>query len=180
MRFLTKSFLQGLLVVVPLAITVYVTWRVTVEIDGLLGLDGTFGPGLVIVLAGVTAVGAITTNVIGRKLLALFEWLLNRVPLVKLLYKALKDMIGAFVGDEKSFDKPVMVTLFPGGAAKALGFVTRESLELPGAEGHVAVYLPQSYNFAGNLLLFPREHVRPVDTDPSDFMALVVSGGVSA
>ena len=93
---------------------------------------------------------------------------------------AVKDMIEAFAGDKKSFDKPVIATIGPGDSVKIVGFVTRESLENLGLEDHVAVYMPQSYNFAGNLLVVPRRSVRPLPADSKNVMALIVSGGVSA
>lgn len=179
MRFLVKSFFEGLLVVVPVAITAYVTWSIAVALDGILGIEGTFGPGLLIVIALVTAAGAITSNVLGSKLVGLFERVLDRIPVVKLIYKAVKDLISAFAGEKKSFDKPALVTLLPGGSAKAMGFITRESAENVGLADHMAVYMPHSYAFAGQVLLFPSDQVTPVDVNPADFMALIVSGGVS-
>ena len=77
------------------------------------------------------------------------------------------------------FDKPVIATIGAGGSVKIVGFITRESLDNLGLEDHVAVYMPQSYNFAGNVLLLPKDAVTPLDIDSSQAMAFVVSGGVS-
>jgi uncharacterized membrane protein len=112
-------------------------------------------------------------------LFALIEKIFTGLPLVKLLYSAVKDMIEAFAGEKKSFDKPVIATIAPGGVAKVVGFVTQESLENLGLSDYVAVYLPQSYNFAGNVLLFPKEAVKPLSIESSQAMAFIVSGGVS-
>ena len=105
--------------------------------------------------------------------------LLKRFPLIKLLYTSIKDLIGAFVGDNKKFDKPVLITLVPGSDIKAIGFVTRESMSAWGLSDNVAVYLPQSYNFAGSLLVVPSAQVTPLDVPSGDVMAFVVSGGVT-
>ena len=83
------------------------------------------------------------------------------------------------MGDTKKFDKPVSVELIPGGKVRALGFVTRESLGFLGMENQVAVYMPQSYNFAGNVLLVPSDQVQSLSVDSSAIMTFVVSGGVS-
>ena len=123
-------------------------------------------------------IGFLASNVLGKRLFALVEKVFTGLPLVKLLYSAVKDMIEAFAGDKKSFDKPVIATIAPGGA-KVVGFVTRDSLEDLGLEDHVAVYVPQSYNFAGNVLILPKEAVTPLDIESSQAMAFVVSGGVS-
>jgi uncharacterized membrane protein len=63
--------------------------------------------------------------------------------------------------------------------AKALGFITRESLGFLGLPGHTAVYLPQSYNFAGAVLLFPSAQVKPIKIDSYEVMRFIVSGGIS-
>ena len=88
-------------------------------------------------------------------------------------------MIEAFAGEKKSFDKPVLAALAPKGSAKVVGFVTRDSLENLGLEDYVAVYMPQSYNFAGNVLLFPKEAIQPLNIESSEAMAFIVSGGLS-
>ena len=75
--------------------------------------------------------------------------------------------------------EPVLVALLPGSSARALGIITRESLAELGLPGDVAVYLPQSYNFAGQVLVVPASAVTPLDAPSSDVMAFIVSGGVS-
>ena len=104
---------------------------------------------------------------------------MNRLPFVRLLYSSTRDLLNAFVGEQRRFDKPVLVTLYPGGGARAFGFVTQESLAHFGLADHVAVYLPQSYNFAGTLLVFPTAQVERVAVDSADVMAFIVSGGVA-
>jgi uncharacterized membrane protein len=104
--------------------------------------------------------------------------LLSGMPLVKLLYTSLKDLIRAFVGDHKSFDRPAAVLLTPGGV-RMLGFVTRDELYALGMPGHVAVYFPQAYNFAGQLLVVPIESVELLDVPSSEVMTFIVSGGIS-
>ena len=83
------------------------------------------------------------------------------------------------VGEPKKFDKPVLVNIGPESYAKILGFITRESLENFGLKDHVAVYFPQSYNFAGNVLIFPRKAVKSLDIASSEAMTFIVSGGVA-
>ena len=136
------------------------------------------GLGLVITLVFITLIGFLASNFVGRTFFTLIDRLFTRLPLVKLLYSGIKDIIGAFAGENKSFNKPAIVELTPGGA-KALGFITREGLSFLSLSDHVAVYFPQSYNFAGSVLLFPSERVMPVSIDSSEAMAFVVSGGVS-
>ena len=177
MKRLMNYFLKGLLVFVPAALTVFVIIVVFTKLDDFLGIPIP-GLGLVITLAFITLIGFLASNFLGKKLFGLVDSLFTRLPVVKMLYSAIKDIIGAFTGEKKSFDKPAIVELTAGGP-KALGFITRESLEFLSLSDHVAVYFPQSYNFAGSVLMFPTKRVKPIDVDSSEAMAFVVSGGVS-
>jgi len=105
---------------------------------------------------------------------------MQRLPFVRLLYTSTRDLLNAFVGEQRRFDKPVMVTPIPGSDVRALGFVTQESLTTLGLASHVTVYLPHSYNFSGMLLIFPTSAVTPLVADSADVMAFIVSGGVTA
>lgn len=177
MNRIARYFLNGLLVVTPTAITLYVCWRVFIAVDGWLQLPW-HGAGFVVTLVLITLAGWLATTFLWDTLFGFIEGAMERVPLVRFLYNALKEVLGAFVGEKKRFDRPVVVRLMPGGHAYAMGFLTRESLETLGMEGMVAVYLPQSYNFAGQVLLFPADQVTPLDSASSDVMAFIVSGGV--
>jgi uncharacterized membrane protein len=178
MRLLARSFGQGLLILAPIAITIYVVWFLVTSVDGWLE-TGVPGLGLLLVIVLITAIGFLATNVVGRRLLDLVEAGLTRVPVVKLLYSALKDLLNAFVGDRRSFERPVMVQLGVDGAVKVLGFMTCDRFDDPQLADHVAVYLPQSYNFAGNLVVVHKERIKPIDADSAQFMAFVMSGGVA-
>ncbi len=171
-------FWRGCLVLAPVAGTLYIGWLLFSTVDNLMPV-GIPGLGFVLTLGLITLVGFLTSNVIGRAAVRQMEKALTRVPLLKLLYTSIRDLINAFVGDKKRFDRPVAVAVVPGSSARALGFVTRETLTSLHMAGHVAVYFPQSYNFAGNLLLVPQELVEPLDVHPTDMMAFIVSGGVS-
>jgi uncharacterized membrane protein len=135
------------------------------------------GLGFVITIAGITLIGALAGNVFVRRAFEAGEGVLLRVPLVKLVYTSLRDLVNAFVGDRKRFQHPVVVSL--DGDAKAFGFITHDDLVDLGLPGHVAVYMPQAYALAGHLVAFPRDRVRAVAMEPSRFMALIVSGGVA-
>jgi uncharacterized membrane protein len=179
MRTLLSYFWRGCLVLAPVGITVYIAWTVVTTIDSWLPV-GIPGLGFVLTIVIITVVGFLTSNVIGKAVVNELERMLARVPLIKLLYSSIRDLINAFVGEKKRFNRPVAVAVVPGSTAKALGFVTRESLtHLQEMKGLVAVYFPQSYNFAGNVLLVPREHVEEVEASSADVMTFIVSGGVS-
>ncbi len=183
MKNLIQYFLKGLLVFTPIALTVFVIVWLVQLVDKYLTIRTEnytiHGGGLVILLILLPVIGYFTSQYLGRKLFEWFEKLITKIPLIKLLYNSLKDLMGAFAGDKKSFNKPVLVDLAGNDGAKIVGFVTRESLDFLNIKDHVAVYFPQSYNFAGNILIFPAKNVRPIDADASDVMAFIVSAGVS-
>jgi uncharacterized membrane protein len=123
--------------------------------------------------------GFITSGVVARGAIGLVDQLLGRLPGVRLLYNALRDVFGAFAGDQKRFTVPVLVELAPGSDTRVMGFLTQPSLDAFGLEETVSVYLPQSYNFAGQTILVPKARVTPLDAKPSDVLAFIVSGGIS-
>lgn len=178
LRKLVGYFLRGALVTAPLGLTLYLVLTVLTTLDRVLPV-GIPGLGLLITLLLITAIGAFTSNVVGRSVLESTERFMSRVPLVKLVYSSIKDLIGAFVGDRKSFDKPVAVRPQRDSELRLLGFVTRQGLGVLGFPSHVAVYLPQSYNFAGQLVIVPSELVEPIDVASGELMTFIVSGGVS-
>src|SRR5688572_12685979 len=162
MKTLLGYFWRGCLVLAPVGITVYIAWVVFTTIDKLLPV-GIPGLGFVLTIVLITVVGSLTSNVLGKAVAQEGEKLLRRVPLLKLVYTSIKDLIDAFVCDKRRFDKPVAARIVPGSTIRALGFVTRESLDHLAIAHHVAVYFPQSYNFAGNVLIVPSESVEPLD-----------------
>lgn len=175
---LVNDFLKGCLVLVPAATTVYVVWAVLRAVDSLLPLPVP-GLGVLVALVGITAIGALAGNVVGRRVVGWLEAPLRRLPVVRLLYNSLKDLMGAFVGDKRTFDKPVMLRMDDAGELRVLGFITCERFDDPRLDGHVAVYLPQSYNVAGNVVVVPRSRVEKIDADGAELMAFIVSGGVT-
>jgi uncharacterized membrane protein len=178
MKRLAQYFLRGLVVIAPVAITLYVCVWIFRSIDGLLGLPVP-GLGFLLTLVVITLVGFLASNLLAISVVSLLERVMTRLPFIRLLYTSTKDLLDAFVGEKRRFDAPVMVTVTADGGAKALGFVTMRALEHLGMGDHVAVYFPQSYNFAGNLLLVPAERVTPLSLDSAAVMAFIVSGGVT-
>lgn len=176
-RPLLRYFAQGVLIAAPILLTLYLVITLMAAIDGLMHVPIP-GLGLVTALCLLTLLGFVASSVIGKRAVSLAEGVLRRVPLVKLLYRALKDLVGAFVGERKGFDRPVVVQLSEGGPV-VLGFITRENVALEGLESHVAVYLPQAYNFAGNLVFMRRSSLKPLDVKSSELMSFIISGGIA-
>jgi uncharacterized membrane protein len=148
------------------------------KIDKLLGFPIP-GLGFLITIAFVTIIGILGSNILTKKVLNFIDSLFIKLPIMRLFYTATKDILTVFLGDKKGFEKPVLVTLIPGSDVKVVGFITTESLDSWGIQDEVAVYLPQSYNFAGNLIVVPKRQVTLINARSSEVMAFIVSGGVT-
>ena len=175
---LFNYFLRGLVVVAPLALTVYVCVVIFTTIDSWLRLPIP-GVGFLAMLVLITMVGFLASNLVARGVFGTLDRVLERLPFVRLLYSSSKDMFNAFVGEKRRFDKPVLVSLTADGAVKVVAFMTSDSLTSLGVADHVSVYMPQSYGFAGHIIVVPAERVRRIDADAAQVMAFIISGGVT-
>ena len=175
---LLNYFFRGLIVLAPAVVTVWVFWQVLTAVDEWLGL-GVPGSGIAVTIALVTLFGFLTSTVLARWLLALVDDVFNRLPLVRLVYSSTRDLIDAFVGEKRRFDRPVVVQTHADGVEKAFGFITQESLARFGLENEIAVYMPFSYALTGSVRVYPKANVRPIQVDSAQLMAFIVSGGVT-
>ena len=175
---LFNYFLRGLVVVVPIGVTIWVCYRIFHAIDDLLGFAYA-GTGFLILIVLVTLVGFLASTIVARTIGDAFDGLLGRLPFVNLLYSSTKDMLNSFVGEKRRFDKPVLVSLNDDGSIKVFGFLTAESLAALGVTDAVSVYVPTSYSVAGHVIVVPASRVTRVDADAPEVMAYIVSGGVT-
>lgn len=179
LRKLVNAFLQGLLLIAPISITLYVIYVLFEFFDNLIPLNIP-GLGTLIIIGSITLIGFLGTYLIRTPISYLFNELMNRIPLIRILYSSVSDLMSAFVGQKKKFTEPVMVIMNKESDIRKLGFVTETDLHNIGIEGdYVAVYLPHSYNFSGNLFIVPTQNVIRIQAPSSDFMKFIVSGGVT-
>jgi uncharacterized membrane protein len=179
MKYFLRYFFRGLLFVVPASISIYSLYYIFTLLDKLFPKLPIPGLGLVIVVAGTTILGYLGSAWLTRPVLQFFDKLLEKLPFVRLIYTSIKDLTSAFVGEKRKFDKPVLVQISQDSNLKRLGFLTQEDLsELSIDEGSVAVYVPHSYNFSGNLFVVEKKYVTPLRADGADIMKFIVSGGV--
>lgn len=176
---LLNYFLRGLVVVVPIGVTIWVCVKIFHAIDDLLGFT-VAGIGFVLMIVLVTLVGFLASTIVARSIGGAFDKLLARLPFVNLLYSSMKDMLNAFVGEKRRFDKPVLVSLTEDGSVRVFGFLTAESMTSLGVADSVTVYLPTSYSVAGHVVVVPARRVVRIDADAPEVMAYIVSGGVTA
>ena len=186
MKKIINYFLQGLLYIAPLGITAYIIYVIFNFTNNLLDdiLEKFLkidipGLGIVVIFFFLVLVGIIGRSILVKPFKILFNRLIERIPLLKLIYSALNDLFSAFIGKEKKFNKPVIVLVNTISNLEKLGFLTEEDLSKIDERDKVAVYFPHSYNFSGELFIVPKSQVRIIDIDPAVVMKFIVSGGVS-
>ena len=178
LRKIGRYFFGGTVFIVPLVATGYLIIISFQKLDSLLNLPYP-GIGFLIIFTGITLFGWATSNLAFQTFSDWFDHIMNKIPLVKLIYSSVKDLLGAFVGDKKKFNKPVLVTINKDNNLHQIGFVTQGDLSDLGLDDMVVVYFPHSYAFSGNHFLVPKTSVKPLNIPGPVAMKFIVSGGVS-
>jgi uncharacterized membrane protein len=137
------------------------------------------GLGIIMLFVLLALLGYFGSTIIARPFKRLFAVLIEKAPIVKVIYSAFRDLFSAFAGKERKFNKPVLVKVNNISDLHKLGFVTESELERLGLHDMVAVYFPHSYNFSGEMFIVPADQVKAVDIPSADVMKFVVSGGVA-
>jgi uncharacterized membrane protein len=178
---LFRSFLQGLLILSPIAITAYVIYTVFSSVDNLVPYVPR-GLGFVIIVALVTFIGYMGTRFfVGRLLFDGFDYLLERIPGIKYIYSSIKDVLDSFVGDKKRFNKPVWVCVNLNPEIWRVGFMTQQDMAFMGMQSKVAVYLPHAYAISGWVIVVEAKHVKPMTKmNAAEAMKFAVSGGITS
>lgn len=187
---LFQYFLQGLLIIAPVTITVYAIYWAVSSIDNLIPLftekapDGTiyvrnYGLGFLLIIATICLVGYLSSFFIKLKMFNLFETFLAKTPGIRFIYSTVKDFFEAFAGEKKKFNRPVLANIDDNDVWR-VGFLTQEEMDDFGFADYVAVYIPASYSIAGNVYLIPRNRVKPItNINATDAMKFAISGGVT-
>lgn len=171
-------FFRGLLLVVPIWVSGYVIYWILITLNEAFDFFGIPGLGLLVVLLAITLIGMLVNYMVTDPISRFFNSLLDKMPVVKMIYTTIRDFMEAFVGDQKKFTEPVFVEMSTTGIKK-VGFITQRDLAGLGLPGHVGVYFPHSYNFSGNYFIVPADKVTPMHANAAEIMKYVVSGGVS-
>jgi uncharacterized membrane protein len=195
-RKLFSLFLQGVIVLAPISITIWVLYALFTWIDGILpnlvytmlkavGKEPSGYPlkipglGFIVFIAIALLVGYISPSFIVSRLMDFADHLLERTPGIKLIYSTVKDFFEAFAGNKRKFTKSVLVSVGERDVWQ-IGFITQEELLEFELKDFVAVYVPQSYAFAGHLYFVKRDRVRILtDISSTDAMKFAISGGVT-
>ncbi len=187
-RKLGGYFLNGVLIIVPIAAVIYIIYKVLELLstpfltlmynERELAVTGQRISPLAIVslLLFILVLGFLGTKLINEPIKKRIAQYVEKIP----LYKSITDIINALVGSKKRFNKPVLVKLNQEQDIEVIGFITDEDLNelADDIDGKVGVYLPMSFSFSGHLVIVPKKNVKVVDRNSVDVMKYIVSGGI--
>jgi uncharacterized membrane protein len=188
---LLQYFLQGLLILAPVAITAYSIFWVVSSIDSWLPIftyidkNGAvhvrnYGIGFVIIIAALIIIGYFSSFFITGRIVSFMDKVLEKTPGIKYIYSTTRDFFEAFAGNNKKFTRNVLANVDDNDVWR-VGFITQEDMEEFGLKNYVAVYIPMAYSVAGNVYIIPNIRVRPIENiSASQTMKFAVSGGVTA
>ncbi len=193
MKTIGKIFVTGLLTLLPVLATIYLSYWTLTGAERLFGKQLMWlmpdeyyrtGMGILMAIGVVFAVGVLMHALLFRRLFDWAERLLLEIPLVRSIYGALRDLLGLFAEHGEEAPLQVVSVEPPGSGMRLLGFITRSDFSgLPagiGGEGDVAVYLPMSYQVGGYTVFLPRERVTPVEMTREEAMKFMLTAGVKA
>lgn len=175
-----RFFIQGLIILAPIGITAYVLYWLFDKVDNILRpYVNVPGLGFVIIILFVILVGWVSSYFIMGSVINLFDHWMERTPGIKFIYTSTKDFFEAFAGDKRKFNRSVLASVFADDVW-IVGFLTDEEMgKFDLGADKVAVYVPQAYNFAGQLYILPREKVRKINQiTAGEAMKYAVTGGV--
>ena len=184
---LISNFMQGLIYVVPVGLTIYIVSLaflfindVTNEWTEVLFGFRIPGIGLLITLAVITLAGFIGSTYFSRQAMHAINRAISRIPVINSVYSAIRDVLSAFVGKGKKFTNPVTFRVSPDSQLQLLGFITQHDLSRLGiTDDKVSVYMPDSYAFMGNVIIVPSSYVTPLKCSSSEAMKFILSGGLT-
>ncbi len=192
LRFISRNILTGLITILPVVLTVYLLYWLAVSAEAVLGdlirivLRDEFyrpGMGLFVGLLGVFSVGLLMHAYVVRRLFEKGERIFYRTPLVKSVYRAIRDFFDYFSPTtEREYEQVVAVALGDTDM-EVIGFVTQGASErMPKdfrGEERVLVYLPLSYMIGGYAVFMPRSAIRPIDMSMEEAMRFTLTAGVT-
>jgi uncharacterized membrane protein len=175
-----QYFLQGLLILGPVSITIYFIYEVFDKIDNILRpVINIPGIGFVIIIGFIITIGYLSSFFVMNRVLSVMDKLLERTPGIKLFYSFVRDFFEAFAGNKKKFTNSVLANVDDTDIWR-VGFITQDDMSSFGMANYVAVYLPMAYSVAGNVYIVPKERVRPItNISATQSMKFAVSGGVT-
>ncbi len=186
MNTIFRFFLQGLILFIPLGITIIVFVKLFQFFENLFSFVGLTGNSIldtiisfVSLIILITLIGILASSFIFKRLFIFIEDRLEHAPFIRHVYSPIKDFMNAFMGNKKKFTKPVLVLTNPQANIQEVGFITQDDLNDWGISDKIAVYLPMSYSFSGRLVIVPKNQITVLKIEGSEAMKFIVSGGVT-
>ena len=191
LRKFVQYVLNGLLISLPVFGTGYIVFQLFSFLDSIVPRilynedemltkgDHFSGWGILMLLLVLFVMGWFGGMFINDRIKGWFLRLLDKIPGINNLYKAISDVLSAFVGKEKKFNQPVLVRVSEQMELEMIGFITDTNLaELGNIQGKVAVYFPMSYSFSGHMMIVPIKNITRIERNAVDILKYTMSGGI--
>ncbi|GLR17562.1 DUF502 domain-containing protein [Portibacter lacus] len=177
-------FISGVAIVLPIVMTIGVIYYLISTLDSYLKIKSSVVL-LLIIIAAITLIGMLAKSIVGNSFWDNFEKNVIKLPILGLIYKAVKDLTTALIGRDHKFSEPVMVQMH-GDDIYKIGFVTNKEVSLllgdmtdqRDEDIFFLVYFPLSFSLSGDLFLVPRKKIKPINSKAKDVMQTIVSGGI--
>ena len=186
-------FLEGVIYIFPIVFTLFIIFWVINFIDSYIGnllpektniiLKYSSIPIMIII---IIITGFIGGKFVSTPIIIKAKNILHKIPIFGPVYSSIKDIISAFIGNKKKFNRPVMIRLYENSNIKIIGFITDDNLTIiknknaKNKTQNIAVYIPHSYAISGQLFIVPIDYIFIIDSkNPVDVMKYIVSGGIS-
>lgn len=171
-------FVRGVLTIVPFAMTWYIMVLAVTWIDGIIKIKIP-GLGVILSVSFITLIGYLTGSFFVKSIFDSIESSVLRIPGVSTIYSYIKDLILAVLDKKMKFDRPVLIITNMDNQTRKIGFIANDDLRNLNLCGQVAVYVPQSYSFSGELFIIPKENIVPIEgVSGTTMLKFVIAGGI--
>ncbi len=189
-RKMLQYFLQGLLILAPIAITIYAIFFVVSTIDSWIPIFSVtdangvqhvrnYGLGFILIIIAIITLGYFSSFFITARIVSFLDKLMQKTPGIKHIYGPTRDFFEAFAGDKKKFTQNVLANVDDNDVWR-MGFITQNDMSDFGLINYIAVYVPMAYSVAGNVYIIPKSRIKPITNITSaQTMKFAVSGGVT-
>lgn len=180
LRKIFRYFLQGVVLLSPILLTIWLAYFVFDFIDKLIPFKLPTGVGFIAVVSGFILAGWLASKFfLWQVVIDIFDRIMEKIPGLKLVYTSIKDFVEGFMGEKRKFNKPVLITMSFNPPLQRIGFITQDDLSDLDIQEKVMVYIPHSYNFSGNMYIVEKENIQLLKMDAAKAMKIAVTGGVA-
>lgn len=182
--YLKKRFFTGLFAILPIAISVWIIYKIFSILDSVLGKViynsigmKIYGLGLIVTLLLILVVGILINYVFGKKIINLVEKIFVKIPLINMIYAPIKDILKNFSNSKSNNFKRAVYVTYPMEGCHSIGFITKENIMINGEE-RTTIFIPTTPNpTSGFLVYLPKDKYQELDIPVDEALKTIISLG---